>query len=482
MTFLVNIQRAKPFFTRNFSAITKGGVRSSVFTMFSGTVGAGILSLPYVKRHLKPLKIISYYGLALGASLIILFSLVTYTSFSCLNDMVIRSGKKSYVNIASYYLGKTNGKIIAQFLILSQFTTAILYPSISKDPKSHQKKVWQFSANLLNTLGIADIPYSDKASKQIDQHSPEAWKYRVITMGILALFIFPFNLQKRLATLRYLSVFIMVVILITIGVSLFQCPFYFEEYKDDRNYHIDWIAAPFNIRWLQGFSTMMLSYNCIITFFYVRGEMRHKTRQRVQKVIRYLLMIEASFYTLIAIAGYVSLGADMVPHVFTLRRKLSKKSSFGFFNILFGANLNLQLAPDSKDTLMIACQFLFTIAISFHIPISLFPAREQIYIYYGLERKGKTHVTLTLVMTLVCVLVPTFYPDIIGLLGLVGGITVGTAAYVLPFLLAFRSLEKECKWYHLKRLRYLVLFYFSIFLGSGSVYCSLFLKNGSRGE
>lgn len=41
--------RAKNFFARNISLITPGGIRSSVFTFFSGTLGAGVLSLPHVK-------------------------------------------------------------------------------------------------------------------------------------------------------------------------------------------------------------------------------------------------------------------------------------------------------------------------------------------------------------------------------------------------------------------------------------------------
>jgi hypothetical protein len=45
----LELHRSKGFFQRNFSPITKGGIRSSVFTLFSGTVGAGVLSLPHVK-------------------------------------------------------------------------------------------------------------------------------------------------------------------------------------------------------------------------------------------------------------------------------------------------------------------------------------------------------------------------------------------------------------------------------------------------
>ena len=63
----------------------------------------------------------------------------------------------------------------------------------------------------------------------------------------------------------------------------------------------------------------MLAYNCQITFFYVRGEMRHKTRERVQKVFKNLLWVERLFYLVIALAGYISLGDNLVPHIYILR-------------------------------------------------------------------------------------------------------------------------------------------------------------------
>ena len=87
---------------------------------------------------------------------------------------------------------------------------------------------------------------------------------------------------------------------------------------------MEWIYNGFKIEWLQGMSTMMLAYNCQITFFYVRGEMRSKTRARVKKVVNNLLWTERIFYLIIALSGYISLGDNLVPHIYTLRRKMSK--------------------------------------------------------------------------------------------------------------------------------------------------------------
>ena len=123
---------------------------------------------------------------------------------------------------------------------------------------------------------------------------------------------------------------------------------------------------------------------------------------------------------------------------------------------------------------MIICQFLFIVAIGLHIPITLFPSREQIYIFYGLKKEGWTHFTLTFVMTVICVTVPCVYPDIIGLLGLIGGITVGTSGYILPFFLKVVSLKK----WTLSKVFYTFMFLSAIFLGASSAYCSIFKPSG----
>ena len=47
----IHVQRNRPFVRRNFSAMSKGGIRSSIFTLFSAAVGGGVLSLPKVMKN-----------------------------------------------------------------------------------------------------------------------------------------------------------------------------------------------------------------------------------------------------------------------------------------------------------------------------------------------------------------------------------------------------------------------------------------------
>ena len=68
--------------------------------MFSGTAGAGLLSLP---------KILSYYGVVSGFVFLFTFGFLTHRTYKILNELIIKSGKKSYANLVSHYFGKVAG-------------------------------------------------------------------------------------------------------------------------------------------------------------------------------------------------------------------------------------------------------------------------------------------------------------------------------------------------------------------------------------
>lgn len=137
--------------------LSKGGVRSSVFTLFSGTVGAGILSLPHV---------VSFYGVGLGFFFILCFAYITHTAQNILNDLIVESGRKSYANVCSHYLGKRNAKLIIQFIIFAQVTGTIIYTSISKS-----QPILKLT---LNSLAVR------RPSSESVQHrgSSSRWSYR----------------------------------------------------------------------------------------------------------------------------------------------------------------------------------------------------------------------------------------------------------------------------------------------------------------
>ena len=74
----------------------------------------------------------SYYGVVLGGALIVIFAGLTILTYNCVNDLIVKSGKKSYANLCAFYFGKRNGRFVGQFLIFAQFCSCVIYPSVGK--------------------------------------------------------------------------------------------------------------------------------------------------------------------------------------------------------------------------------------------------------------------------------------------------------------------------------------------------------------
>lgn len=279
---------------------------------------------------------------------------------------------------------------------------------------------WQFLASVLKNFNIVNFVYANEETKDISQTDPLTVKWRYISCAVLALAIIPVNYQRSLGTLRYFSVMILVIICYTIFVAVIQFPEYYSAYSTQPKYHVDMVAAKFDLKWFQGFATLMLAFNGQVLFFYVRGELIHKSDERVVKLIRYLTMVLISVFLMMSITAYLSLGRDLLPKLYTLRRRITDNSS---------------------DYLMLAAQLLFTVAAFFKISLVLYPAREQMYIYYKLSRAWPVHLTITVAMSLIVFAVPCVYPDVTNLLGLLGGVTIGTAGYSIPLTLKLFSMR-----------------------------------------
>jgi hypothetical protein len=96
-----------------------------VFTLFSGAVGAGVLSLP---------KVVSYFGVAVGAVVIIFNALLAYASYWALFQAIMASGKKRYANLICYYLGTVNFASIKNFRAMPKFSHGLYLESALSRP------------------------------------------------------------------------------------------------------------------------------------------------------------------------------------------------------------------------------------------------------------------------------------------------------------------------------------------------------------
>ena len=157
-------QEESEFFIRNFTSPTQRGIRSSFVTLFSGTVGPGLLSLP---------QVLSNFGLWLGLACFVPFGLLTLLIYHIINGLITKSGKRSYANLVSFYLGRR----IAKFM-----ETGILYAS---------SVIWQFAYSLMNNLKIIVGFNFDPLTGKIDQYGSLTVRWRYICCLGFSILIIP---------------------------------------------------------------------------------------------------------------------------------------------------------------------------------------------------------------------------------------------------------------------------------------------------
>ena len=120
---LVSAFEKLPFIQKLFSPVEQGDIRSSVFALFSGTVGAGLMSLP---------QVFSYFGLGGGIIVTLFNAFLAYTSFRALFTAIMKSGKMRFPNLVNYYLGRNAARIFAFCIVAVQFFNMTIYVCIGK--------------------------------------------------------------------------------------------------------------------------------------------------------------------------------------------------------------------------------------------------------------------------------------------------------------------------------------------------------------
>jgi amino acid permease len=146
--------------------------------------------------------------LYLGLGLILFGGFLNYSTFMILNRSVEFSGKKSYPNVCSYFFGKNWARAFTFILLLSNFMACVVYPTV----------VWSFIEAIFYKQ--LKLPIDNPALLTFKEYDPVTYKWRALIMGGMSFAMLTINLCKEFAALRYLSVFILVTIISTIGVSL----------------------------------------------------------------------------------------------------------------------------------------------------------------------------------------------------------------------------------------------------------------------
>ena len=119
-------------------------------------------------------------------------------------------------------------------------------------------------------------------------------EYSYIHTIIIGVFIlYPLCIQKDMSTLSLGSFFLLLAIIYTTMIILFEFPFYFREnYKGAKS--LDWFI--FDMGTFDIFSYSIFAFEIHSIYFLVYNELYQPTKRRAQKVYKYLLFIYIYIY------------------------------------------------------------------------------------------------------------------------------------------------------------------------------------------
>ena len=80
---------------------------------------------------------------------------------------------------------------------------------------------WIFLGKLLKMFDIIDLPEKNHKTEELDETDPLTIKWRFICSASMLVFILPFVYQRNLASLRYISLLIVISIFYTVCVKVF---------------------------------------------------------------------------------------------------------------------------------------------------------------------------------------------------------------------------------------------------------------------
>lgn len=113
---------------------------------------------------------------------------------------------------------------------------------------------WNFIQYILDEFGILNLP---KVDGDYDEYAPKMWLVRIVSMLCLMCVVTPIALMKSLNSLRFMSIFNLVVLAYVIILGAIQCPGYISHGNDTGDYQIEYISKTPCMNWFSGFSTII---------------------------------------------------------------------------------------------------------------------------------------------------------------------------------------------------------------------------------
>lgn len=255
-----------------------GGIGSSVFNFTAGTVGAGFLALP---------QAFALCGYIQGTILLLVFGVLTVYSVRLLGIAERRTGLCTFEDLSRHLLGR-GWDIFTTFIMISfNWGTCVAY------------------IIALVKLFSPILEASDLPDDQVGQTFAGYWGSRFVTIAIWAVFMVPMSLQKELNSLRYASLFSIVAITYFIFVIVGHAIADGKTTSETADHLDPWLMSNEN---LVGITLIMFAYCCQSNVYEVFGEMAPRSIQALTKSSGISVTLSGFLYLMSGWFGYLDFG------------------------------------------------------------------------------------------------------------------------------------------------------------------------------
>lgn len=394
---------------RLFGKLDAGSVRGSIFNLAILSLGSGCLALP--KKFGQMSVLVSIIDIIVAG----------FAAYWTLNIMIIASEKfkiYNYSQLVRTVYGKGLSILLDFTMLIYIFGVMILYQLIA----------YKLIGGVVNEFG----GFGYKSIDDFFQNS--FWSKNYIKFpvmyGIAFLIITPLCLLKNISKMRFNSIFGIFSLFFLILIIIIQTPWYFNDYlthiykKDVPETHLNLydVSKGFTdeLYFFKGTATLFYAYSCHVGAFPIYAELKNNVLRRVQKVFARSILLDAAFYMVVGVTGYLS-NPIGTPDLIIERYKI-------FHN----------------DWIMTIGWMAFIFTLMMKIPANYNSFRLTLITilgYKGLDIPNKINLIITIPTIAAACTIAALYSQIDDYISLMGSFCAVIIAFLIPGLLYIKANE-----------------------------------------
>jgi amino acid permease len=379
---IVRSTERKTFFTRWFSALEPGSVRTASSALAATALGAGALAVPYA---------FSLTGLGLGLLTLTMAGLISSLSLQVLMIAGRYTGTESYAAVLELAVGSKWASLMLDLVVLMNGIGAIACILIFEG---------DFLPSVLaSPPGLSGVHLS-----------------RVGGVIAAAIAVWPLTLMPNISALRFVNVAVPIVLVVTISIVLCDVPTFSARLPAGEDI-VWWDFEP--KKWLQAAAIMINAFANHQNAIPAVTSMEKPSILRIVKATLHGNLMVLVLYACLGTGGYVSFAG-------------ATKGDF------------LLNYPEGRPEIW-ACRLMLALIVYLVLPVAAMPTAKSAaqFILSVLGRDTtvgpKTHKVSATVLMLFCATIASLVSDVSSVIGVLGGILASSLMFWFPAVV-FKSL------------------------------------------